>query len=218
AAHPDDPYVCSKLGALYVQMGDVAGGMALLQRGLAALTPESTVDRPFTPEASPFPNFQVCYELHYHLGRAYSRLQQFPLAEQHYRTALQQPILDRLKLGAQNNLGSLLQTKGDLAGAKAAYQACLAIDPDFAIGYYNLGMVLKGLGQLGDAVMCYQRAIALKPDYAEAHQNLGVVLLKLGRIPDSLQAFQKAINLYQQQNPAAATQLQQKLQELGFQR
>ncbi|GAB4373528.1 MAG: hypothetical protein Kow00121_16900 [Elainellaceae cyanobacterium] len=37
AMHPNDPYVCSKLGALYVQMGEVQPGIQLLERGLSNL-------------------------------------------------------------------------------------------------------------------------------------------------------------------------------------
>lgn len=200
--NPEDPYVCSKLGALYVQMDDFTKGIQLLERGL----------RSFSAPSAP-----VLYELHYHLGIAYSRLKQYQLAEQHYQTATQQPILDQLKLGAYNNLGNLLKGKGDLLNAQKTYQACLKIDPNFAIGYYNLGMTLKAQGQLEAAITQYQTAIQLAPHYAEAYQNLGVVLLKLGRTAESLQAFRQAIEIYQQQNSVEADRLRQGLTEMGFQ-
>lgn len=215
-AHPHDPYVCSKLGALYVQMGNWQEGIALLEQGLAALMDipaPVTQNSEFKIQNSSAP---ILYELHYHLGLAYSRSQQIERAEHHYKLALQQPILAQLKLGAQNNLGSLWQTQGNWTAAMQAYQACLAIDPDFAISHYNLGMALKGLGQLTEAVACYQRAIELNPNYAEAYQNLGVVLLKLGRIPESLRAFRQAIALHQQQKSPEADRLQQGLKELGL--
>ena len=37
ASHPNDAYVCSKLGALYMQMGKIDAGMELLNRGLNQL-------------------------------------------------------------------------------------------------------------------------------------------------------------------------------------
>jgi tetratricopeptide (TPR) repeat protein len=200
AAHPNDPYVCSKLGALYVETDQTAQGIELLQRGLRS------------SQAEP----PVLYELHYHLGIAYSRLQQ-PIAAPHYRQAIAQPILDSLKLGAYNNLGSLLQAQGNLAAAQALYEQTIAIDPTFAIGHYNLGMVLKASGQLAEAIAHYQQAIALRSDYAEAYQNLGVALLKLGRVSESLQAFSQAIALHDQQNPIEADRLRQGLQQMGFQ-
>lgn len=200
ATHPDDPYVCSKLGALYVEMGDIAQGVTLLERGLAP----GTADAP------------ILYELHYHLGIAYTHLQQLHRAEQHYQQAIQQPGLPLLKLGAYNNLGNLLKAKGDLTAAQAAYQTVLEIDPAFAIGHYNLGMALKAMNRLGEAMAHYQQAIQLQPDYAEAHQNLGVVLLKLGKVPASLSAFAQAIQLYEQQGSPEADRLKQGLEAMGF--
>lgn len=202
--HPDDPYVCSKLGALYVQMNDFALGIERLQQGLRAISPASEGTAP------------ILYELHYHLGIAYSRLSKLDLAAQHYQAAIQQPILEPLKLGAYNNLGSLFQSQGNWLNAQKMYQTCLAIDPNFATGHYNLGMTLKAMGQLAAAITHYQTAIQLQPNYAEAYQNLGVVLLKLGRVPESLQSFRQAIELHAQSDPAEATRLRQGLAELGF--
>lgn len=205
--HPQDPYVCSKLGALYLQLGDYPGGVELLERGLAALT---SLTAPIDDDAP------MSYELHYHLGSAYARLQQLEQAVQHYQQAIRQPILDCLKLGAYNNLGTLLQRQGHLEQAKAMYETCLAIDPNLAIGHYNLGMTLKAMGQLAGAIEHYQQAISLAPDSAEAHQNLGVALLKAGRVPESLQAFQQAIMLHESRNSPEADRLRQGLHEMGF--
>ena len=199
--HPSDPYVCSKLGALYVQMNEISAGVELLERGLKS----SAVDA------------SILYELHYHLGIAYSRLQKGEKAEQHYQLALQQSILPKLKLGSYNNLGNLLKAKGDFLGAKRIYEAALKIDPAFAPGYYNLGMVLKALGDLPRAIAAYREALFLQPNYADAHQNLGVVLLKAGQLQESLNAFRQAIALHQQNNnPLEAERLRQGLKEIGF--
>ncbi|GAB4132524.1 MAG: glycosyltransferase [Cyanobacteria bacterium J069] len=204
-AHPDDPYECSKLGALYVQMGEVERGIQLLQRGLQSpLLKASQMDAP------------VRYELHYHLGIAHTRLNQLDTAAQHYQAALQQPLMDPLKLGAYNNLGSLCKTTGDLATARQFYEQCLAIDPGFAAGHYNLGTTLRAQGQITDAVTHYQAAIRLQPDHAEAHQNLGVALIKLGQVEAGLASFGRAIALHAQTNPAQAERLRQGLKEMGF--
>jgi glycosyltransferase involved in cell wall biosynthesis len=201
AANPGEPYVCSKLGALYVELGKVDHGIDLLERGLRS----PSLDAP------------VLYELHYHLGIAYSRLKQVGQATKHYQSAVQQPILERLKLGAYNNLGTLLQAKSEFQAAKTVYEAALDADPEFAIGHYNLGMTLKAMGQLQEAIVHYQQAIRLNPNYAEALQNLGVVLLKLGRVDESMAAFQRAIVLHEQQCSTEAQRLRQGLQQMGFQ-
>lgn len=198
--HPTDPYVCSKLGALYVELGNFSRGVDLLERGLTA----DAIDPP------------VRYELHYHLGIAHSRLQNVQKAEQHYRTAIQQPLLERLKLAAYNNLGSLLNNQGNLPAAQQMYQTCLQIDPHFAIGYCNQGSTLKAMGQLVPAVEHFQTAIRLDPSYADAYQNLGVVLLKLGRVTESLAAFRRAIELHDQRNSPEASRLRQGLADMGL--
>jgi tetratricopeptide (TPR) repeat protein len=199
--HPHDAYVCSKLGALYIQQNRVSEGIELLERGLKA----TSVEAP------------VLFELHYHLGNAQMRLQNLESALEHYQAAIQQPILLALKLGAYNNLGNLLLSVGDLKHAKMVYETTLKIDPSFAAGHNNLGMTLKALGQFESAIASYQNAIQLNPNYADAYQNLGVVLLKIGKVPESLAALKKAIALHETQNPEEAQRLRQGLGEMGFQ-
>lgn len=201
AKHPHDAYTCSKLGALYIQIDRVNEGIALLKRGLT----DSQADAP------------VLFELHYHLGNAYTRQNDIQSAAQHYQDAIEQPIFPQLKVGAYNNFGNLLLRVGDLTTAKIAFETTLKIEPNFAAGYNNLGMALKALGHFVDAIAAYQNAIQLNPDYADAYQNLGVALLKIGKVPESLSAFGKAIALHEQHNPNEAQRLRQGLQEMGFQ-
>ena len=201
ATHPNDPYVCSKLGALYIEIGETTTGLELLLRGLQHVESNDSATK---------------YELHYHLGSLYSELQQFDRSAQHYQQAIAQPILPKLKLGAINNFASLLKDAGDLQNAQALYQQALKIDPTFAIAHLNLGATLKAMGQFTDAIAEYQTAIALNPNYAEAHQNLGVVLLKIGQIPESLAAFQTAIALHEQANSPESDRLKQGLKEMGL--
>jgi glycosyltransferase involved in cell wall biosynthesis len=200
ANNPNDPYVCSKLGALYVSIDRIPEGIELLIRGVAAIEE----------------NYDILYELYYHLAIAYSRLQNFRQAIAYYQAAIKLPIYPILKLGAYNNLGNLLKEAKDLKGAKTAYEITLKIDPSFAVGYYNLGMILKAMNLFPDAIASYEKAIQLNPNYAEAYQNLGVVLLKIGYVQDSLQAFKKAIALHEKHNPEEAKRLRQGLGEMGL--
>ena len=201
--HPNDPYVCSKLGALYCEMGAETQGLQLLERGLRSIQNQSQIEAP------------ILYELHYHLGCVYSE-RDLIQAEQHYQLAVQQSILPKLKLGAINNWGNLLKEKGDLLGAKVLYEQALEIDPALAIAHNNLGMTLKALGQFGNAIAHYQTAIELQPNYAEAYQNLGVTLLKVGSVTESLSAFQQAIALHEQAGSSEGDRLRKALREMGF--
>ncbi len=199
AAHPDDPYTCSKLGALYVQMQEVAQGIALLEKSL-----------PLTSEK------MVLYELHYHLGIAYSRQENLPKAQHHYQSAAELPIMRKLKIGAYNNWGNLRKESGNIVGAIMLYQQTIEIDPSFAVGYYNLGMAWKQLGKLEEAIAAYQQALKLNHTHAEAYQNLGVALLKGGNVGASLAAFKEAIALHEQHNPAEAKRIRTELAKMDF--
>ncbi|CAN1210381.1 glycosyltransferase [Tumidithrix helvetica PCC 7403] len=227
-AFPQDSYMYSKLGALYVSESSSIGesereslsepigqdseprnlklerGIELLQTGLDLASQHSQQD-------------QTLFELYYHLGIAYTQRSQSESAKQAYQTALELNVPDLVKLPAYNNLGSiwLEETAYDLA--IAAYAQAIAIAPDFAKGFCNLGIALKAAGRLGEALSAYERAIAIAPEYAEAHQNLGVVLLRLGQVPLAIANFKQAIFYHeQQQNFANAEALRSGLQDMGL--
>jgi glycosyltransferase involved in cell wall biosynthesis len=193
AEHPDDAYDCAKLGALYVEQGDFNRGISLLQRGL-----NST-------------EVQVRYEVFFHLGIAYATQGDDEQAVDYYQQAIAEPVFDILKLGAYNNLASLLRSHGLTDVAEALFAQTVAIDPSFARGHYNLGLMRRERGDLLGAVAAYETAIDLDPT-PQAYQNLGVALFKLGRQAESLQAFEQAILAYGS-DPMAA-QLRQQLAEL----
>ena len=229
ASHPNDAYVCSKLGALYMQMGKIDAGMELLNRGLNQLIgnqvneEKKTLSKFKHSQSQKFAvdfdediNYDILYELHYHLGIAYTNLQNLSPAISHYQAAVKLPIYPLLKLGGYNNLGNLLKNVGDLPEAKIAYETAIKIDPNFVTGYYNLGMVCKAMGLFREAIDAYNNAINLNPDYAEAYQNLGVVLLKIGDVSGSLEAFEYAISLHELNNPEEAQRLHQGLKEMGL--
>lgn len=201
AQHPNDAYVCSKLGALYIELGEVKRGIKLLEKGLKN---NQNIDN------------GILYEIHYHLGIGYNKIQNIKQAKYHYTEATQINILPQLQIGAYNNLGNILLEEGDLQGAYKAYTMTIQADNQFTFGYYNLGMVLKAKGLYTEAIAAYEKAIQLNPNYGEAYQNLGVVLMKIGKIPESLAAFKQAITLHEIQNPPAAQQLRQGLKNMGF--
>lgn len=199
--HPNDAYAISKLGALYVEIGDLERGIELLKLGLSQ---ESDIEE------------EILYELHYHLGIAYGKQQQFSTAKHHYQQAVEINILPQLKLGAYNNLGNIFKQEGELESAKTAYQMAIEIDPTLAIAHYNLGMTLRGMGAYQEAITAYQKAIELNPNSAETFQNLGVLLLQIGQLSDSLMMFKAAIELHEQNNSPEAKRLRQGLEEMGF--
>jgi glycosyltransferase involved in cell wall biosynthesis len=198
--HPNDAYVCNKLGALYLKIGKEKEGLKLLKRGLSSNS------------ANP----HILYELHYHLANAYTRQKEIDRAIKHYRKSLEQPIIDRLKLGSYNNLGGVLQSIGNWEEAKKAFEITVAIEPAFAMGYYNLGMVLRRLNRLPEAIHAYNKAIQLVPNYAEAYQNLGVALLQFGNYNDAVSSLQKAGQLLSDRgNHSESQKIQEYLRSIG---
>jgi tetratricopeptide (TPR) repeat protein len=200
AQHPEDAYICNKLGALYLDGGDRARAQVLLEQGLAGTGLEPP----------------VLYELHYHLGSLYGEQEEFAQAAEHFQAALAQPILPTVKLGAYLHWGNVALAQGEAIAAADLYTTALEIDPTLAVGHYNLGMALKTIGNLDGAIAHYHQAIALKPDYAEAYQNLGVALLKRGQIAESMAAFQQAIALHRQAQSPEAERLRTGLREMGW--
>ncbi len=199
--HPNDPYACSKLGALYLQINQEKAGIKLLKQGLKSNKADT----------------HVLFELHYHLGNAYTRKQDNEKAVKHYQKAINQEIMPPLKLGAYNNLGVALQAMGDFKSAAQAYETTIQIDPSFITGYYNFAMTLNAMGRLADAEAIYNKLLSLSPNYASAYQNLGVVLYKLKKLPESSEAFKKAVSLYEEQDCyQEAENLRSGLKELGI--
>ncbi len=203
-SNPTDPYVCSKLGALYCDVGEISKGKILLERGLQS------------PNLDP----NTAYELHYHFGSLCASQGDIQAADDAYQRAIAQPIPDKLKLGAIVNWGVLRQTHDDFETAAWIYQEAIQIDETCAVAHYNLGITLKATGDLVAAIQCYQTAIALQPNNANIYQNLGVVLMKLGRSDESLNAFKSAIKLHQYKNTpeshAERELIVRSLCEMGF--
>src|SRR3712207_124928 len=74
--------------------------------------------------------------------------------------------------------GVELQQRGDLEGARAAYEAALRSLPRRADALTNLGVVFARLGRYGEAVKSYRAALAVDPLMVETRLNLGIVHFK----------------------------------------
>jgi tetratricopeptide (TPR) repeat protein len=176
---PGDPYACAKLGALLVQEGDRAGGMALLEQGLAACPAGADPER---------------YELLLHLAIAQGPEQPVQ-AIALYRQALALRLDPRLTLAARLNLAGLLLEAGELEEAAALCRQATAAAPAIAQGWSQLGLVERRRGAIAAAIAAYRRALALDPRQATTQQNLAVALLLGGDIPGCRAAFRQAIAL-----------------------
>lgn len=117
----------------------------------------------------------------------------------HKGSAAPETVLPILRLAAataadHSNLGAILRSAGDNAGAEAAYRQALAVDPAFAAANYNLGNLLTDEGRLAEAAGAYRSAVASRSTYAEAWNALGTVSQRQGHLKDAEAAFRSAVH------------------------
>jgi Flp pilus assembly protein TadD len=96
---------------------------------------------------------------------------------------------------ARFNLASVLEKRGDLAGAVAQMRETVRIRPRFALAHSELGQLLARSGQPEEALPELRTAVSLRPDLAEAYIRLGSVLGALGRNDQAAVAFSEGIRL-----------------------
>ena len=71
----------------------------------------------------------------------------------------------------------------DRAGALAAYDAALALDPSLFTAHNNRGVLLAELGRFDEAGSAFRQALSADPTYAVAWFNLGSLLLQREGLP-----------------------------------
>jgi len=176
AHQPDHAQSHYLLGVIALQRGRFGEGYTLIARALPAL--------------------DAVGEVHRNLAVALQGLGRLDEAVAAFHEALRR----RPDHVACVNLGVLLQQRGDVAGAFAAYTQAVALQPGCAEAHNNLGILLQGAGRHDDAMAAYGRAVALRPDFAEAHVNAGIALQEEGHPAEARAAIERALAA----NPAHA--------------
>jgi len=116
-----------------------------------------------------------------------------------------------------NDLGVILQNKGDHVGAARALTEGIALGHDVSNARHytdnafnmheNLRYTFQAQGDLEAEIAELHTLITLKPDDAATHNDLGVCLVKQSKYPDAITAFEKAIALKGGQYPEAINNL-----------
>jgi tetratricopeptide (TPR) repeat protein len=96
---------------------------------------------------------------------------------------------------AHNNLGLLLEHRGEAVAAEEQYRQALEIDPKDTKARLNLGNALMRQGKAPEAIEQYQEALRIQPDYARAHINLGNVLLLQGDLRDAIGHYEESLRI-----------------------
>jgi tetratricopeptide (TPR) repeat protein len=117
----------------------------------------------------------------YYLGRAYYTRSRLNEARKAFQRVLE---LDPRSTKAENNLGLILETEGNVAGAIEAYRQAIARQELTSQineqPYVNLGNLLAEQGRPQEALGPLEKAVALAPNNAYCHLTLGVFYRKIG--------------------------------------
>jgi len=89
-----------------------------------------------------------------------------------------------------NNLGIILDKKGQIDEAITCYRSALQFDPTLFDVYFNLGNALKEKNQLDEAIHCYRRALELDPENARAHWNISLYYLLTGNFTEGWKEYE----------------------------
>ena len=76
----------------------------------------------------------------------------------------------------QNNLGTVLHTRGKVEAAIFHYNEALRIQPKYAYTHFNLGLALNSQGKMEQAILHFREAVRLQPDNALFLEKLAQVL------------------------------------------
>lgn len=113
-------------------------------------------------------------------------------AETSYRAMIQRNPACWL---AYDNLGKVLDDRGDDKGAFAYYQKALELNPNYAEAHSNLGSNLARRGKVDEAIDEFQQALQFSPNLAEAHSNLGAALASRNQLDQAIAEYRKALRI-----------------------
>ena len=132
----------------------------------------------------------------YYLGRAYYTKSRLNEAREAFQAILD---IDPLNAKAENNLGLILETEGNVAAAIDAYRKAIAWQEQTSQineqPYVNLGNLLAEQGRASEAAVPLEKAVALAPNNAYCHLTLGVLYRKIGEIEKARHELLRATEL-----------------------
>ncbi len=94
-----------------------------------------------------------------------------------------------------NLIGKAHERLKQFTEAARAYDAAIALDPNFAEAHGNRANLAAQAGFPEEALKSFERALALSPTATEDWINRGALLHELGRYAEALESFEKALML-----------------------
>lgn len=186
----------SSLGYVYSQQDDLQGALEAYQKA-ADLSPGNLTNRK---------NLALILQA---LGRREDALREanaaLKLASQDQKQAIEVLIAelsgkssnltpaDAQKLQSLIDRGQELLGTKDWAGAQAAFEQALAIDPKSPQAHSGLSYAYAKQGKLDEAIAESRAVLEVLPDDYTSYKNLAVFYQQKGMIPDALAAAQQAL-------------------------
>jgi len=87
--------------------------------------------------------------------------------------------------GAQALLGLARYYQNDLPGARTAFQAILASEPEDLEAKYNLGLVAQKQDRYGEARKLYLAVLRAQPGHLQARYNMAILAHSIGAEPEA---------------------------------
>ena len=97
---------------------------------------------------------------------------------------------------ANQNLGNILESRGEFVEALGHYELVLQVAPEDCTAHDNLACVLDRLGRLDEAEKHFRKAIDLNADYPLAYNHWGASLMRQGRVLEALKLLNRAVEIW----------------------
>lgn len=128
------------------------------------------------------------HEVKASMAAAYASAKQFDRAVAAYDEAIQ----EQASADYYFKKGNALAGSGKMEAAIAAYEATIAISPDFADAYNNKGNALASLQRFTEALPSFEQALKLEPDAGNFRCNLGLAKHSMGDLTGACADWQRA--------------------------
>lgn len=103
---------------------------------------------------------------------------------------------------AYTGMAGVLEEKGDLELAEAAYQRATKLDPQDFTAASGHGRVLEARGQFKQAIRAYQKALVIRPSDAGANLAMARLLLETGQAEGAIAFAERTTRLDPTSGPA----------------
>jgi len=94
---------------------------------------------------------------------------------------------------ANFNLGAVMLSRLNAAGAVSALEAAVAADPGRPEARNMLGLALERVGRTSEALAEFVIALDLRPDYAAARLNLANSQIKAGKLDEAIENLRQVV-------------------------